>query len=321
MARHSSVGYWVLEAFRLDAMSVHEFFSDWSPIPETCVGIRTVPRSVPAQQPAQPISRYLPNAMSPVLVLPTPLPSSSFALGQLLSDPLDLDSASFTPTTKPAWSKPTTQTRYEDIVSQDEEGRLISSLGKDASVYENAVFLNADEMSLATLANPFAAFEALRRDTETQSFLRKSALQHQPLYFVTGIQTLKNASYRRSSTKEGSAGAAGGQTRLPMHVRRDSAELESEEEDTKDTVFAVELMKVTCHAGPKDEPHSLEDIDYAWSYHALDEPHMQLSVGLGKIVQAKELRALAGIAIDENIEQGHYDHYFDDEGLAGFSSD
>ncbi|KAJ4376794.1 hypothetical protein N0V86_006912 [Didymella sp. IMI 355093] len=259
--------------------------------------------------------------MSQILVLPTPLPSSSFTLGQLLSDPLNTKSISFKPSTKPVYSRPTTQTRYEDIISQDEEGRFISSLGKTTSTIDNTVLLNADEMSLTALANPSDAFEALRRDTEAQSFLRKSALQHQPLYFVTSIQKLKNASYRCSSAKEGSTEATGRQVRLPMHVRRDSAELASDEEDTKESVLAVELIKVICRAGAKDEPHSLEDIDYAWTYHALDEPDMQLSIGLGKALQAKELRALAGIVIEDDLEQGHYDHYFDDEGLAGFSSD
>ncbi|KAF1923509.1 uncharacterized protein M421DRAFT_104387 [Didymella exigua CBS 183.55] len=259
--------------------------------------------------------------MSQILVLPTPLPSSSFALGQLLRDPLSTESISFKPTVTPAHNKPTTQTRYEDIISRDEEGRLISSLGKTASTYNNAVVLTADEMSIATLANPYVAFEALRRDTEARSFLRKSALQHQPLYFVTGIQKLKNASYRRSPAKEESTDATRRQIWLPMHVRCDSAGLESEKEDAEESVFAVELMKVACRAGAKDEPHSLEDIDYTWTYHALDEPDMHLSIGLGKVLQAKELRALASIIIDEDLEPGHYDQYFDDEGLAGFSSD
>ena len=262
--------------------------------------------------------------MSQILILPTPLPSSSFALGQLLSDPLNLESTAFNPTIKLACNKPTTQSRYEDIISHDEQGHFISSLGKAASSFDNTVVLNADEMSLASLTNPSAAFEALRRDTETQSFFRKSALQRQPLYFVTSIQKLKNASYRRTPAREGStAEATGQQIRLPMHVRRDSAELEpEEEEDVKESVFAVGLMKVACRAGAKDEPHALEDIDYAWTYHTLDEPDVQLSVGLGKALQPKELRALASIVIDEDFEeQGHYDHYFNDEGLAGFSSD
>ncbi|KAJ4320424.1 hypothetical protein N0V94_003395 [Neodidymelliopsis sp. IMI 364377] len=258
--------------------------------------------------------------MSQVLILPTPLSSSSFALGQLLSDPLNVESTSFKPTTQPSCNKPTVQSRYEDIISQDDEGHFISSLGKTASSYENAVVLSAEEMSLASLANPSAAFEALRRDTETQSFFRKSALQHQPLYFVTGIQKLKNASYQRTPAKEGSAAeATGRQIRLPMLSRRDSAELESEEEDSDESVFAIELMKVACRAGAKDEPHTVEDIDYAWTYHALEEPDMQLSIGLGKPMQPRELRALAGIVVDEDFqEQGHYDHYFEDEGLAGF---
>lgn len=258
------------------------------------------------------------RTMSQVLILPAPLPSSSFALGQLLTDPLNSDSVSFKPTIQPAYNKPTLQSRYEDFISHDEEGRFISSLGKATPPSGNAVVLNADEMSLATLADPFTAFEALRRDTETQRFLRKSALQRQPLYFVTGIQKLKNASYRRAPAKEGSTGH---QTRLPMLERRDSAELESEEEDARESVLAVELMKVACRSGARDEPHSLEDIEYVWTYHTLDEPDMQLSIGLGKVLKAKDLRALAGIVIDEDSEQGHYDHYFDDEGLAGFSSD
>ncbi|KAL1644315.1 hypothetical protein SLS61_008822 [Didymella pomorum] len=259
--------------------------------------------------------------MSHILVLPTLFPSSSFALGQLLSDPLSAESISFRPATKPAYNKPTTQLRYADIIAQDEEGRLIASLGKGASSYDNAVSLSAEEMSLATLADPTAAFETIRRDTETQSFLRRTALRHQSLYFVTGIQKLRNASFRRSTARDGSNQATGRQIRLPMHVRRDSAELESEEEDAQESVFAVELMKVACRAGARDEPHTLEDIDYAWTYHALDEPDMQLSIGLGNVLQAKELRALAGIVIEEDLEKGHYDHYFDDEGLAGFSSD
>lgn len=258
--------------------------------------------------------------MSRFLVLPTPLTTSSFALGQLIGSPLNLEAPSFTPATTPACNKHLSQSHYENVVSQDDEGRFISDLGKTVPSLDNTVVLSADEMSLASLANPAAAFEALRRDTETQSFLRKSAMQHQPLYFVTGIQKLKNATYRRAPAREGSTTeATGRQIRLPMHVRRDSAELESEEEDSKESVFAIELMKVACRAGAKDEPHTLEDIDYAWTYHALEEPDMQLSIGLGKALQPKELRVLAGIVIDEDFEEhGHYDHYFEDEGLAGF---
>lgn len=261
--------------------------------------------------------------MSQTLILPTPLSSSSVALGQLLSDPLNSKLNSFKPALKPAFNKPTALSNYEDIISQDDEGNFISSIGKETTTHDKSVVLNADTMSLTSLMDPVAAFEALRHDTETQAFLRKSAQAHQPLYFVTGIQKLMNASYKRTPAKEGwTAEATGHQTRLPMHVRRDSAELESEEEDFGESVLAVELKKVTCRYGAKDEPHTLADIDYVWTYHNLEEPDMQLSIGLGKTLQAKELRALAGIVIDEDFEDGgHYDHYFHDEGLAGFSSD
>ncbi|KAF2997828.1 hypothetical protein E8E13_001005 [Curvularia kusanoi] len=258
--------------------------------------------------------------MSQVLILPKPLPSSSFALGQLLTDPLNSKSTSKNPVLKPMCNKPVTQSRYEDIVYQDEEGRFIPGFVNAETSLDNSVVLTADEMSLASLMDPSGAFEALRHDTETWAFLRKSALQRQPLYFVTGIKKLRNASYRNLPAKEGlTAEVNGRQTRLPMHVRRDSAELELEEEGDRDSVVAVEFMKVTCRVGPRDEPHTLEDIDYVWTYHTLDDPDTLLSVGFGKALQAKELRALAGIAINEDIqERGVYDHYFEDEGLAGF---
>lgn len=226
------------------------------------------------------------------------------------------------PASKPAYNKANTQPYYVDIILQDEEGRYFSSPDKANTSSGRRVALNADEMSLTSLADPIGAFEALRHDTETQKFLRKSALRRQPFYFVTGIQKLSNASYRSPPVKESlTAEATGRQSKPSLHLRRDSAELESEDE-TKSTVFAVELMKVTCLVGAKDEPHTLEDIGYHWTYHTIDNSELQLSIGLGKALQPKELRALAGIVIDgECQEETVFDQYCQDEGLAGFPCD
>lgn len=267
----------------------------------------------------QPSAQVSANIMSQFIVLPKPLPASSVALGQLLSNPLDLKLESKKPTSKPACNKPNTQSHYVDIIFQDEEGRFFSSSDK-ANTSCGRVVLIAEEMSLTSLADPAGAFEALRHDTETQTFLRKSALRRQPLYFVTGIKRLLNASYGNLPVKEAvTAGATGRQSLV--HLRRDSAELEQGGE-TKSTVFAVELMKVTCLVGAKDEPHTLEDIGYVWTHHTVDNSDLQLSIGLGKALQPKELRALAGIVIDEDLQkEGVFNQYCEDEGLAGFSSD
>ena len=92
--------------------------------------------------------------------------------------------------------------------------------------------------------------------------------------------------------------------------------------DTRAGDLAVELMKVTCLVGAKDEPHTLEDIGYVWTHHTVDNSDLQLSIGLGKALQPKELRALAGIVIDEDLQkEGVFNQYCEDEGLAGFSSD
>ena len=259
--------------------------------------------------------------MSQFIVLPKPLPASSVALGQLLSNPLDLKLESKKPTSKPACNKPNTQSHYVDIIFQDEEGRFFSSSDK-ANTSSGRVVLIAEEMTLTSLADPAGAFEALRHDTETQTFLRKSALRRQSLYFVTGIKRLLNASYGNLLAKEAvTAGATGRQSKSFVHLRRDSAELELDGE-TRSTVFAVELMKVTCLVGGKDEPHTPEDISYVWTHHTIDNSDLQLSIGLGKALQPKELRALAGIVIDEDLQKnGVLNQYCEDEGLAGFSSD
>lgn len=193
--------------------------------------------------------------MSQFIVLPKPLPASSIALGQLLSNPLDLKSASKKPTSKPACNKSNTQSHYVANIFQDEEGRFFSSSDK-TNTSSGRVVLIAKEMTLTSLADPAGAFEALRHDTETQTFLRKSALRRQSLYFVTGIKRLLNASYGNLLAKEAvTAGATGRQSKSFVHLRRDSAELELDGE-TRSTVFAVELMKVTCLVGGKDEPHT-----------------------------------------------------------------
>ena len=290
-------------------------------VEERYIHIRGTPQKCFSASLTQADATVFANIMSQVLVLPQPLPASSVVLGQLLSNPLDLRSTSMKPTVKLVCSKLNTQPCYEDVIFQDEEGRFFSSLDKTNTSLGRSVVLTADEVSLTALADPAGAFEALRHDTRTQAFLRKSALRRQPLYFVTGIQKLLNASYRILPGKEVfKSKTTGCQSKSPLHLRRDSAELEPEG-DTKSTIFAVELMKVICRVGAKAEPHTLKDIGYVWTYHTLDNSDLQLSIGLGKVLQPKELRALAGIVIDENLRRERHVHqHYEAEGLGGFPS-
>jgi hypothetical protein len=260
--------------------------------------------------------------MSQLLILPTPLATSSFSLGQLLVDPLTTGSASFGSPFEPECKGPVTEAQYQDIISHDEEGRFIASVPRKASsVRENSLHLSAEQMSHISLASPSVAFDALRRDTATQSFLRRIALQKQPLYYVTGIQRLTNPAFKQVTEKKRSTNEASNrQFRLPSHIRRDSGDM-AKRNDSNEVIFAVELRKVRCRVGASDEPHSLEDIEFSWSYHSLDEADTQLSIGLGKKLEAKELRALAGIVSDEDFADEGYDTYEEEdesEGFAGF---
>ncbi|KAF2828066.1 hypothetical protein CC86DRAFT_289492 [Ophiobolus disseminans] len=220
--------------------------------------------------------------MSRLFTLPTPLPSSSIILGQLITDPAHAETHSFNTSAKPDRHQPSIQSDHQSASS-----------------------------TTCSLAQPRIAFNALRYEATAQSFLHKSALQRQPLYYVTGIQTLKDPSSQHAA-----------KIPLPMHVRRvDSASGLDNLKDAKnnETVFAVELMKVLCHVGPASEPHTVEDLEYEWSYHSLADD-LQLSIGLGKVLQADELRAIAGMASDEDFTDHSWDSQDDDDedGLGGF---
>ncbi|KAJ4373130.1 hypothetical protein N0V83_003421 [Neocucurbitaria cava] len=284
--------------------------------------------------------------MSPLLVLPAPLSSTSITLGQLVTDPLYADSPSLKPSTTPAHKESHTQSKYEDTVAHDEYGRFTSTrfisklCGQPHYSHENLLLLNAEQMSHTTIDKPSLVFNTLRKDSTTRSFLRKMAHQNKPVYFVTGVQTLKNPSFKRAIVEHGvvaEAKAPASQFRLPVRRVDSAASLDNGNsnstsattESSDESVLAVELLKVKCRVGPSSEPHSVADLDYAWSYHVLDDDEddedLQLSIGLGKALQATELRGLAGIASsqqDEYSEEGSSwgsSSYSDSEdGIGGF---
>jgi len=108
-------------------------------------------------------------------------------------------------------------------------------------------------------------------------------------------------------------------------VRRDSATHDYQDDSNEEVIFAVGLKKVRCRVSAANEPHSLDDLDYSWSYHPVDGLDVQLSIGLGKAVMDAEWRKVAGIASEddkeeEDEEDGSYYSYFsdDDEGFGGF---
>lgn len=266
----------------------------------------------------------IPAIMSNRLILPVPCSSSLISLGQLLTDPLDPVSTSFRASTERADKECTVQTRYHDTVSQDDEGRLIPS---GPSWLLNDLEISAEQSSYHSLVSPNTAFKHLRNDTATQSFLRQTASLNKPLYFVTSIQKLSNPTFKSAAmTQEPvtEATCADRQFCLPLPVRRDSATHDLQNPSKQQVIFAIGITKVKCRVGAANEPHSLDDLDYNWSYHPVDDPDMQLSIGLGKAVTAAEWRKLTGIVGEEEEEEeekdkGYYTYFSDDdEGFAGF---
>jgi len=259
--------------------------------------------------------------MAPLTVLPVTLPSGSLALGQLITDPIYADQPSFTPTSRPSNIQTTTESKYKTAIAHDEYNRFLRTASEHTHLPQDNLFSLTAEVSLhSSLAKPRSTFDTIRQDSAARAFFRKTALQRQPLYYVSKIQTLKNPSV----AQRGSAEATSTPVRLPAHVRRidsassiDTSNTKSKQ-GTDESIFAVELLKVKCHVGDVSEPLSLDDIDYEWTHYAL-EGEQQLSIGLGNALSASELRALAGIVADEDFTDESWDSQTDDdEGIGGF---
>jgi hypothetical protein len=251
--------------------------------------------------------------MTGPLLLPVPFSSKAIVIGQLLSNPLDPFSISFASSTSHNSVETSTQQPYKATISQDVSGRLLSL--EPSSSHDNVVVLKALSSETLSLKCPTKSFHTLCQDVEAQAFLRKSASNNKTPYFVTGIQTLKNCVFKERKDEESN-------TKIPTdnNIRRDSGTNLHQEEASSDMILGIALRKVKARVGAADEPHAVEDVGYVWSYHQIDEG-LQLSIGLGKVLEQRELRLMAGIGEDEEsevVDVGYGMEEFGDEGLGGF---
>ena len=64
------------------------------------------------------------------------------------------------------------------------------------------------------------------------------------------------------------------------------------------------------------EPHSVDDVEFEWSYHALDED-VQLAIGLGRALRADDVQT---VSLDDGEEESEesWEDSGDEDGLGGF---
>ncbi|KAI4942556.1 hypothetical protein J4E91_009949 [Alternaria rosae] len=230
--------------------------------------------------------------------LPEPLPSTSIALGQITTNPLNASSDSIKP------SIPT------DFIQK-------ASCSKKE---------NAESTAQLTLTDPSQVFDTLRNDTTTQDVLRKLSQQNKPIYFVTGLQTSKSPSQKRATVSHEPITEATEtpQTQVQLPFRRVDSASNMTSSGEEVSVVAVEILKVKCRIGAVNEPHCISDVDYVWSYHALEgeDEDLQLSIGLGKAVEEHEWKALTGRKEEQEEKDANrnwsYDYEDSDDGLGGF---
>lgn len=155
----------------------------------------------------------------------------------------------------------------------------------------------------------YTPFDTLRTSSAAQNFLINSTLEHRKVYFVTAVQS----SLSKSSTSTPSATTSASEP----FTRPDSAVDLDADIKADPPISALELLPVRCRIGSPSEPHTVEDVEYSWTYHKLTDEGLQLSIGLGKAVsklgeEEKESRSENGLDL--------YWSYGSDEeeGLGGF---
>jgi hypothetical protein len=281
--------------------------------------------------------------MSSLLVLPAPLPSTALTVGQLITDPLANKSASLAPSRAPP-SEQTTQSNYQATITYDDNGRFTSTNSPSnppSSSHPNLLNLTASKMTHTTLSSPTAFFNQLRRDTATRTFLRNMTQHQTPVYFVTSLQTVHAPVFRRAPGTQDCTEVAPDSPHFRLSVRRvDSAsdmhasstgQQNADGDDANnECVLAVELRKVKCCVGASSEPHALEDVEFEWSYHGLEDVNDedenedddgQLAIGLGKPLEVDEFRTLAGMPVSRHediVADDEASEASDDEGIGGF---
>ncbi|KAH3943900.1 hypothetical protein HBI56_044740 [Parastagonospora nodorum] len=235
--------------------------------------------------------------MSTFIELPTPLPSDSIGPGYIVTVPFNDIAPSFS--LRPQ-HQPEVHIKEQSIITQNAHDGLGTT--KFISQRKDSVTLNDEDSTQISLIHPQASFNDLRNDPKTHASLRTAAVQHPSLFYVTSVRVV-------SPLTEASAGAI----RPPTHVTSSTP--------TSGKVVGVELSKVKCRVGAADEPHALDDLEYDWSYHALEDG-VQLSIGLGKAVTEDEIRGCDGGEKEDEVdwmdEGWDYDEDDDESGLGGF---
>lgn len=234
-------------------------------------------------------------ASSDILFLSSPLPSQALQLGALLSDPFVPKAETFSSST---YSLQSLEDKYVESSYKD----TIIRRGESPEA-EDTVSVEAEEMTYRHLRQVTKAFESLCKDPETLSYFTRKANGERPLYFVTGVQELRNASVIPASPEASTVANAGQTTKLPTHVRRDSGM--DATQSAAEEIFGIEVRKVRARLGRPDEPHQLEDIDYQWSYISLEDD-VQLSIGLGEVLSFREPSESEAYDSDDSDEEMGY---------------
>jgi hypothetical protein len=242
-------------------------------------------------------SHFFTMASSNCLYLTAPIQPSAVQLGQLLPDPLFPIGGAYSSASVTSADEEVdfVETNYKHDVSSNFDGHLISVAPR--ATPELTLEAEASTFRHLRSAAQSQTFKQVIESPDAQKWIMKKAALQKPFFFVTGIQELQNAKATRHDQTTSRPGGL-------SHSRRDSAM------DTTATsssgIYGIEVREVRCKVGRAEEPHSISDVGYVWSYYAVADD-LQLAVGLGNIYGSSSQKSSDLDSISEasdNDEEG-----------------
>jgi len=250
-----------------------------------------------------------------IALLPKPIASDEVAVGQLLVHPLHPEIDGFYSEKQAAAVDELNdyfiQLRYKDLFSIDTEGRFAQNFGARfdlGQVYRkpNLLSVNAEQMIQRISKKPQTAFETVCEDPEAQAWIAQLAKDEKPFYIVLGVTEFKNAVFKRAVLQDGGVSNRLREqpiekgAKVPRVVRCDST-LGLGTEAHLSGVFGMDIRRVKARISRRQEPHSVDDLKWTWTYYNLPgSPGLQLMVGLGDSLKAEELRLMLDLS-DEDV--------------------
>ena len=145
------------------------------------------------------------------VLLPDLFSPDEVKVGQLLCDPLCPHLANYLPPEELSLTPAEGTKPWQRFLSLDKKGSFLVTVVRLLSLgffhsRTTLLHISAEEMQKQSLKNTMESLKTVCDNEKAKTWITDLARGERPFYFVTGIQTLKNAKVKKAIAKEDSAG-------------------------------------------------------------------------------------------------------------------